>query len=158
VITRFDGQTRSRKSFSAIEVWRPQAIWKRANRPQTAGTFTPCLWKWALFTEAGSALGIITLSTHATVTGNGFRALGPRVSLFIRPNFRALDYGLGALESLIDWVRSYDLYQIIHASHRSEDRVAAKRLREAEFIYTGCVTEDSTTTRPILAHQMIRVL
>ncbi|MBW8733735.1 MAG: GNAT family N-acetyltransferase [Asticcacaulis sp.] len=115
---------------------------------------------WAVRLEDEQMIGIISLTRQACGKGPGMHSFGPNLSVFIAPAFQGRGYALEAIDGLLRWVKKRKLHRVIHAAHFADNEASEKLLAQADFLYTGRRTLETSLARDgeHLALHMIRIL
>ena len=115
---------------------------------------------WAIRLEDEQMVGVISLTRQACGKGPGIHSFGPNLSVFIAPAFQGKGYALEAIDGLLRWVKKRKLHRVIHAAHFADNEASANLLTQADFLYTGRRTMETSQAREgeHLALHMIRIL
>ena len=115
---------------------------------------------WAIRIEDEQLIGIISLTKSTCGKVPGMHSFGPNLSVFIAPAHQGRGYALEAIDGLLRWVKKRKLHRIIHAAHFADNEPSARLLVNADFLYTGRKTMETSRARDgeHQALHMIRIL
>lgn len=115
---------------------------------------------WAIRIEDEQLIGVISLTKSACGTTGGMHSFGPNLSVFIAPTHQGRGYALEAIDGLLRWVKKRKLHRIIQAAHFADNEPSARLLVNADFLYTGRKTMETSRARDgeHQALHMIRIL
>lgn len=115
---------------------------------------------WAIRVEDEKLIGVISLTRSACGKAPGMHSFGPNLSVFIAPSHQGQGYALEAIDGLLRWVKKRKLHRIIHAAHFADNEPSARLLVNADFLYTGRKTMETSLARDgeHQALHMIRIL
>jgi len=118
------------------------------------------LTHWAIRDETERMVGVISLTQSTCGKPRGMHSFGPNLSVFVAPAYQAQGYALEAIDGLLRWVKKRRLHKIIHAAHFADNEASARLLINADFLYTGRKTKETSLARDgeHLALHMIRIL
>lgn len=115
---------------------------------------------WAIRIEDEKLIGVISLTRSACGKEPGLHSFGPNLSVFIAPEHQGQGYALEAIDGLLRWVKKRNLHRIVHAAHFADNEPSARLLVNADFLYTGRKTMETSLAREgeHQALHMIRIL
>lgn len=118
------------------------------------------LTHWAVRLEDDQLIGVVSLTKSACGQPNGLHAFGPNLSVFIAPAHQGQGYAQEAVDGLLRWVKKRKVYRVIHAAHFADNEPSGRLLINADFLYTGRKTLETSLARAgeHLALHMIRIL
>lgn len=118
------------------------------------------LTHWAIRRDDEQLIGVVSLTRSACGEPRGLHAFGPNLSVFIAPAHQGQGYALEAVDGLLRWVKKRKVYRIIHAAHFADNEPSGRLLINADFLYTGRKTLETSLAREgeHLALHMIRIL
>ncbi|WP_443748785.1 GNAT family N-acetyltransferase [Asticcacaulis solisilvae] len=115
---------------------------------------------WAVRIDDEQMVGLVSLTRQSCGKGPGLHSFGPNLSVFIAPAFQGKGYALEAVEGLLRWVKKRKLHRVVHAAHFADNEASGALLNNADFLYTGRRTMETSLAREgeHLALHMIRIL
>jgi RimJ/RimL family protein N-acetyltransferase len=118
------------------------------------------LTHWAIRDESERLVGVVSLTQSTCGKPRGMHSFGPNLSVFVAPAHQGRGYALEAIDGLLRWVKKRKLHKIIHAAHFADNEPSARLLVNADFLYTGRKTRETSLARDgeHLALHMIRIL
>jgi RimJ/RimL family protein N-acetyltransferase len=118
------------------------------------------LTHWAVRLEDERLIGVVSLTKSACGEPRGLHEFGPNLSVFIAPAHQERGYALEAVDGLLRWVKKRKVYRIIHAAHFADNETSGRLLVNADFLYTGRKSQETSLARAgeHLALHMIRIL
>ncbi len=118
------------------------------------------LTHWAIRLDNERLIGVVSLTKSACGEPRGLHAFGPNLSVFIAPAHQGRGYALEAVDGLLRWVKKRKVYRIIHAAHFADNDPSGRLLINADFLYTGRKSMETSLAREgeHLALHMIRIL
>ncbi len=117
------------------------------------------LTHWAIRSDE-ALIGIVSLTKSACGAPTGIHTFGPNLSVFVAPSHQGNGYALEAIDGLLRWVKKRKVYKVIHAAHFADNDASGRLLINADFLYTGRKTMETSLARDgeHLALHMIRIL
>ena len=117
------------------------------------------LTHWAIRSD-DTLIGVISLTKSACGAPAGIHTFGPNLSVFIAPAHQGNGYALEAVDGLLRWVKKRKVYKVIQAAHFADNDPSGRLLINADFLYTGRKTMETSLARDgeHLALHMIRIL
>ncbi len=118
------------------------------------------LTHWAVRLDDEQLIGIVSLTRSVCGVSPGMHSFGPNLSVFIAPAHQGQGYAQEAIDGLLRWVKKRKLHRIIHAAHFADNDPSGRLLINADFLYTGRKTQETSLARAgeHLALHMIRIL
>lgn len=118
------------------------------------------LTHWAIRDDSERLVGVVSLTQSTCGKPRGMHSFGPNLSVFVAPANQGRGYALEAIDGLLRWVKKRKLHKIIHAAHFADNEPSARLLINADFLYTGRKTRETSLARDgeHLALHMIRIL
>ncbi len=118
------------------------------------------LTHWAVRLDDEQLIGIVSLTRSVCGVSPGMHSFGPNLSVFVAPAHQGQGYGQEAIDGLLRWVKKRKLHRIIHAAHFADNDPSGRLLINADFLYTGRKTQETSLARAgeHLALHMIRIL
>lgn len=115
---------------------------------------------WAIRIEDEQLIGVISLTKSTCGKAPGMHTFGPNLSVFIAPAHQGRGYALEAIDGLLRWVKKRKLHRIVQAAHFADNEPSARLLVNADFLYTGRKTMETSLARDgeHQALHMIRIL
>jgi RimJ/RimL family protein N-acetyltransferase len=115
---------------------------------------------WAIRLDDERLIGIISLTQSACGAVGGIHSFGPNLSVFIAPAWQGQGHAIEATDGLLRWCKKRKLHRIIHAAHFADNEPSASALIQADFLYTGRKTMETSLAREgeHQALHMIRIL
>ena len=115
---------------------------------------------WAIRNEHERLMGVVSLTRSACGAPRGIHMFGPNLSVFIAPSHQGQGFAQEAVDGLLRWVKKRKLHRIIHAAHFADNEPSGRLLINADFLYTGRRTMETSLAREgeHQALHMIRIL
>jgi len=115
---------------------------------------------WAIRTGDEALIGTISLTRSACGQEPGLHSFGPNLSVFIAPAHQHQGYASEAVDGLLRRIKKRKLHRVIHAAHFADNLASARLLINADFLYTGRRTTETSRAREgeHQALHMIRLL
>lgn len=125
-----------------------------------AGMAAARLTHWAIRDDHERLIGVVSLTKSACGAPAGIHTFGPNLSVFIAPAYQGQGFALEAVDGLLRWVKKRGLHRIIHAAHFADNEPSGRLLINADFLYTGRRTMETSLARDgeHEAWHMIRIL
>lgn len=118
------------------------------------------LTHWAVRLDDEALIGVVSLTLSSCGAPRGLHSFGPNLSVFIAPAHQGQGYALEAIDGLLRWVKKRKLHKVIHAAHFADNEPSGRLLINADFLYTGRRTMETSLAREgeHQALHMIRLL
>lgn len=118
------------------------------------------LTHWAIRDDNERLIGVVSLTKSACGAPAGIHTFGPNLSVFIAPAYQGRGFALEAVDGLLRWVKKRRLHRVIHAAHFADNEPSGRLLVNADFLYTGRRTMETSLARDgeHQALHMIRIL
>lgn len=115
---------------------------------------------WAIREEHERLIGVVSLTKSACGAPAGIHTFGPNLSVFIAPSHQGQGFAQEAVDGLLRWVKKRHLHRVIHAAHFADNEPSGRLLINADFLYTGRRTMETSLARDgeHQALHMIRIL
>ena len=125
-----------------------------------SGMMAAKLTHWAIRDHNEHLIGVISLTKSACGAPAGIHTFGPNLSVFVAPSHQGRGFALEAVDGLLRWVKKRRLHRIIHAAHFADNEPSGRLLVNADFLYTGRRTMETSLARDgeHQALHMIRIL
>lgn len=138
----------------------PHPLSREDGEKLLSGMISAKFTHWAIRDEHERLVGVVSLTKSACGAPAGIHTFGPNLSVFIAPSHQGQGYAQEAVDGLLRWVKKRRLHRIIHAAHFADNEPSGRLLVNADFLYTGRRTLETSLARDgeHLALHMIRIL